>query len=92
MKQLRTVRSDKKRGRRTARYSFWRLPILSGEVFFYHVHDNTENENKIIKKPGRICSSKKEGILSFLHEREEIHMRKFYTAEAVTEGHPDVSA
>ena len=24
-----------------------------------------------------------------MHEREEIHMRKFYTAEAVTEGHPD---
>ena len=41
------------------------------------------------KKPGRICSRKKEGILPFLHEREEIHMRKFYTAEAVTEGHPD---
>lgn len=32
---------------------------------------------------------KKEGILLFLHEREEIYMRKFYTAEAVTEGHPD---
>ena len=41
------------------------------------------------KKTGRICSRKKEGILPFLHEREEIHMRKFYTAEAVTEGHPD---
>ena len=26
---------------------------------------------------------------AFLHEREEMHMRKFYTAEAVTEGHPD---
>ncbi len=36
-----------------------------------------------------MCSRKKEGILPFLHEREEIHMRKFYTAEAVTEGHPD---
>lgn len=34
-------------------------------------------------------SRKKEGILPFLHEREEIHMRKFYTAEAVTEGYPD---
>lgn len=36
-----------------------------------------------------MCSREKEGILPFLHEREEIHMRKFYTAEAVTEGHPD---
>ncbi|MFR1832723.1 MAG: hypothetical protein ACLSX5_06160, partial [Lachnospiraceae bacterium] len=35
------------------------------------------------------CSRKKEGILPFLHEREETHMRKFYTAEAVTEEHPD---
>lgn len=26
---------------------------------------------------------------AFLHEREEIHMRKFYTAEAVTEEHLD---
>lgn len=36
-----------------------------------------------------MCSREKEGILPFLHEREEIHMRKFYTAEAVTEGHLD---
>ena len=36
-----------------------------------------------------MCSREKEGILPFLHEREEIHMRKFYTTEAVTEGHPD---
>lgn len=36
-----------------------------------------------------MCSREKEGILPFLHEREEIHMSKFYTAEAVTEGHPD---
>ena len=27
-----------------------------------------ENENKIIKRPGRICSREKEGILPFLHE------------------------
>ena len=58
-------------------------------VFLYHIYDKTENENKIIKRPGRICSREREGILPFLHEREEIHMRKFYTAEAVTEGHPD---
>ena len=36
-----------------------------------------------------MCSREKEGILPFLHEREEIRMRKFYTAEAVTEGHLD---
>lgn len=36
-----------------------------------------------------MCSREKEGILPFLHEREEIHMSKLYTAEAVTEGHPD---
>ena len=36
-----------------------------------------------------MCSREKEGILPFLHEREEIHMRKFYTAEAVTEEHLD---
>lgn len=37
-------------------------------VFLYHIHDDTENENKIMKKPGRICSCKKEGILPFLHD------------------------
>lgn len=36
-----------------------------------------------------MCSRKKESILPFFHEREKIHMRKFYTAEAVTEGHLD---
>lgn len=46
-------------------------------------------KNESNKKAGRMCSREKEGILPFLHEREEIHMRKFYTAEAVTEGHPD---
>lgn len=46
-------------------------------------------KNESNKKAGRMCSREKKGILPFLHEREEIHMRKFYTAEAVTEGHPD---
>ena len=46
-------------------------------------------KNESNQKAGRMCSREKEGILPFLHEREEIHMRKFYTAEAVTEGHPD---
>lgn len=32
---------------------------------------------------------KKESVLSFLYESEENDMRKLYTAEAVTEGHPD---
>ena len=36
-----------------------------------------------------MCSRKKGIYPAFLYEREEIHMRKFYTAEAVTEGHPD---
>ena len=37
-------------------------------VFLYHILKKTENENKIIKRPGRICSREKEGILPFLHE------------------------